>query len=190
MSARAAGPHDVGAAASEFSVFYSNTVQSVFDSVRRAAGGDKHVAEEATQLAYVEMLRCWTTRQAMAQPLNRRYVLGIAMHKLADQYRRLGRFDELGEEHLPDPCDPFTDRIVDESALLQAVRDFLARQKPRQRTVGVLFFLEDYTCLEIAKLLRVTPSTVRTHVQRLRQQLRPLAQYVTRHDDGDGGEPA
>ena len=39
-----------------FETFYRTTVQRTFDIARRAAAGDKHLAHDATQDAYVEML--------------------------------------------------------------------------------------------------------------------------------------
>jgi len=64
--------------------------------------------------------------------------------------------------------------------------DKAAGQPPRRRLAGVLFFLEDHNYDAVAAMLKLTPSTVRTHVERLRQQLRRLVNRLA--DEEQGGE--
>jgi RNA polymerase sigma factor (sigma-70 family) len=164
-----------------FEIFYAATVQRTFDSVRRAAAGDKHLAGDATQEAYLAMWIQWSRRCLRSFADNQRYVVGIAMHKLIDAYRIRGREVELdGECGGAAVDDAEIARLVDRLSLDQAVRNLIAAQPPRRRLVGVLFFVEDHSYEEIAAGLDMTPSTVRTHVERLRRLLRP---YI----DGMGG---
>lgn len=171
----------------DFESFYVATAQRTFDSIRRAAAGDKHMAGDATQEAYLAMLAQWPNRCARSMFDNQRYVIGIALHKLADAYRIRGREKELdGDDGSVTINDAQVSRLVDQSSLEQAVRNLIAAQPRRRRLVGVLFFLENRSYDDIAAILDMAPSTARTHVERLRQQLKP---YVTRMTEMDrGGE--
>lgn len=72
-----------------FAAFYQATVARTLGVARRVAtAGDEQVARDATQDAYVEMYRRWSERQARSFDDNRRYVVGIAVHKVVDWYRR------------------------------------------------------------------------------------------------------
>lgn len=75
--------------------------------------------------------------------------------------------------------------VLDTMTVLQAVCEFLDRQPPRRRAVGVLFFLGEFGYSEIAEKLGMSCSTARTHVQRLRAGLQPLIDL----DDGGGERP-
>jgi len=173
------GPSD-----DDFELFYVATAQRTFDSVRRAAAGDKHLAGDATQEAYLAMLRQWPHRCARSLTDNQRYVIGIAMHKLADAYRVRGRERELDVGIGAAVEDEEIDRLVDRYSVEQAVRDLIAAQPMRRRLVAVLFFLEDRGYDEIAAMLDLAPSTVRTHVDRVRRQLRPYVERMVELDRG------
>jgi DNA-directed RNA polymerase specialized sigma24 family protein len=136
-------------------------------------------------------------RAGRSTPENRRYVVGIASHKLADAYRARGRFDDLDDANpAASSRTPFrsseNDRnpgeVLCERQLFQAVRDLIAAQPSRRRLVGSLFFIEAYSQNEIAAILEMSSSTVRTHVERLR----PLLQDLINRWNGTakGGEPS
>lgn len=66
--------------------FYKTTVHRTYGTAYRAAGGDKDVAHDATQEAYVVMLRRWLGNKKPEGDACR-YVVGIAVRKVADFYR-------------------------------------------------------------------------------------------------------
>lgn len=170
----------------DFEAFYCETVQRTSHLVRRAVAGDYHASGDLVQESYVEMWRRWPERRTYNHTDNRRYVAGIAMHKVADWYRERGRFTELLPQHERGAEDPAIDSVLDRASLMRCVRDLIDRQPPRRRLVAVLFFIEGFPADEIAPILDLKPSTVRTHVQRLRELLKP---YVTRLDESQkGGE--
>lgn len=74
--------------------------------------------------------------------------------------------------------------VLDTMTVLPVVRGFLDRQPPKRRAVGVLYFLEEFDYPEIAEALGIDHSTVRTHVQRLREKLQPLIDRITLDDQG------
>lgn len=74
----------------DFTDFYKTTAQRTFGTAYRAAGGDKEVADDATQEAYVVMLKRWLDNKKPEGDVGR-YVVGIAVHKVADFYRSCDR---------------------------------------------------------------------------------------------------
>jgi RNA polymerase sigma-70 factor, ECF subfamily len=157
-----------------FEEFYRTTVQRTFDIARRAAAGDKHLAHDATQDAYVEMLQRWQERRGRCLQDNRRYVVGIAVHKVVDWYRQRGRLTELRDDHDHGQEDAGFAEVIGELSVLPLVRDLISRQPPARRAVAVLVFFENQGYDEVARILEVDTSTVRTQVHRLRQLLKPL----------------
>jgi RNA polymerase sigma factor (sigma-70 family) len=141
----------------------------------RLACGDRDLADEATQQAYVAMYRRWPQRQHLGTEANRRYVGGIIAHKIADHFRQWKRFAELDDV----PGDTYLDPDVDEALPeYRILLDVIDKQPPRRRAVAVLFFLEEFDCTEIAETLEISTSTVRTQVQRTRDQLLPYARHL------------
>jgi RNA polymerase sigma factor (sigma-70 family) len=166
----------------EFIDFYRTTSRRTFGTAYRAAGGDAHVAEDATQEAYVVMLNRWLGNKKPEGDLCC-YVAGIAVRKVVDFYRSRSR-DAPEEEHECGNHELGYDRVLDGMTVLPAVRNLLDRQPPRRRAVGALYFLEEFDYLEIAETLGMSCSTARTHVQRLREAMQPLIDRITRDDLG------
>lgn len=167
----------------DFMDFYKATFHQTFGTVYRAAGGDTEVAHDATQEAYVVMLKLWRDNKKPEGDICR-YVMGIAVHKVADFYRSTCRNVTLQEEHDCGSDDPGYADVLDTMTVRSEVRDFLDRQPLRRRAVGVLYFLEGFDYPEIAEVLGMECTTARTHVQRCRERLRPLINRITPDDRG------
>jgi len=54
------------------------------------------------------------------------------------------------------------------------VYEYVKRLKPKYRTVIYLYYYEDYSANDIAKILKMPPATVATHLRRAREQLREI----------------
>jgi RNA polymerase sigma-70 factor (ECF subfamily) len=167
----------------DFIDFYKKTVRQTFGTAYRAAGGDAYVAQEATQEAYLVMLKLWRDNKKPEKGLCR-YVVGIAVHKVTDYYRARDRNVELNDQHDCGRPETGYAEALGTLTVLQAVRDFLDRQPPQRRAVGVLYFLQEFDYSEIAETLAMSRSTARTHVQRLRKALQPLIDRSTLDDRG------
>lgn len=169
----------------DFTDFYKSTVYRTFRTAYQAAGGDKDVAHDATQEAYIVMLKRWRDNKKPEGDACR-YVVGIAVRKVADFYR----------SRLRDCCAPFDEEddpgchetgyasLLDTITVLPVVLAVLKRAPRQQREVGVLYFLEEFDYPEIAETLGIAGTTVRTHVHRLRKKLRPLIDRTTLDDQG------
>lgn len=170
----------------EFETFYLATITRTQVIATRLACGDLHVAADATQEAYIVMWQRWPHRRGLPTAHNQRYVIGIVSNKVCDWYRRSNSAQSRWDDRDIAVEDLGHARVLDELATLAAVRDAVERQPPRRRAVGILFFLEGWTVADIADSLQLTPSTVRTHVQRLREVLKPFVDSIT--ELGRGGE--
>src|SRR5262245_34762690 len=86
--------HDDSGAAhvGDFEDFYRATAARTFAVAYRATRNDRHVAWDAAQDAYIEM-SCG--RQATSIEDDGRYVIGIAVRKVANYYRERARFVDL-----------------------------------------------------------------------------------------------
>ncbi|SEQ50887.1 RNA polymerase sigma-70 factor, ECF subfamily [Lentzea xinjiangensis] len=179
-------PHERPAGDSAtFGAFYEGTAEQVMATVCRMTKGDRFLAADAVQDAYLEMFRCWSKRQAHLRDDNRKYVVGIAANKVCDVYRRRQRLAELDEDL---DAVSFEDDVVDrldEHAALSAVRELIDRQPPRRRVVVTMYFLEEVEYADIARSVGITESTVRTQVERFFKLVKPLTDRFT---DMRGGE--
>jgi RNA polymerase sigma factor (sigma-70 family) len=113
-----------------------------------------------------------------------RYVVGVAVRKVADFYRSRDRCVPLEEGYDCGSHETGYAEVLDTMTTLDVVRDCLDRQPPRRRAVGVLYLLEEFEYPEIAETLGMSCSTVRSHVQRLREALQPLINRITLDDRG------
>lgn len=155
-----------------FEDFYVETVERTL-AIACWLAGDPAVARDATQDAYLAMWKCWDQRGCQSLGDNRSYVVGIVAHKVADWYRDNGRFASIGDDDDWPTDEDGPEQVCDRMTLFKAVRRVLDSQPDRRRMAGILYFLEEFTYAEIAEIMNIAPSTVRTHVERLRAVLRP-----------------
>ena len=168
----------------DFAEFHALTYAPALRCARSAAGPDREAALDAVQDAYAIMLRRWESRSCFTLGDNRAYILRIVYHKIMDGYRHQRRLAEPVDEQEVGADDPALDQLVDEMSLLNAVRAFLADQPPRRRAVAVLRFMEGCEYQEIAEILGMSTSTVRTHVERVRVLLQPYLDHLAKIDQG------
>jgi RNA polymerase sigma factor (sigma-70 family) len=156
----------------DYGDFYRATAARTFTVAKSAAGGDEHIARDATQEAYVSMWRCWERWKGRTIRDAGRYVIGIVMHKVKDTFRRTP--DESWRDDLdPGGHEPGYEEIHARS-LRHVLVDLIDRQPERRRAVALMYFIDDFTYAEIAKALEIKESTVRTHVERMRTLMKPL----------------
>ncbi len=161
-----------------FEAFYEATVGRTYAVIYRVAGGDEFLARDAVQEAYLVLWKLWPDRGYRAIKDNRRYVQKIAVHKVLDVYRTRWWQVEFDNGLTVPVEETVFDEILDELSVWALVRQLLSRQPARRRVVGVLFFLEDLTDQEIAEVLGISPSTVRTHIERLRAVFAPHRERI------------
>lgn len=156
----------------DYDDFYRTTATRTFTVALRMSRGDEHVAHDATQEAYESMLRYWERWATRTIRDAGRYVIKIAVHKVTDVYRRNVDI-AWPDDYEPPNHETGYDEILGQP-LRRSLTELIDRQPDRRRAVAMLFFLDDFTPAEIADILRITESTVRTHVERMRVLLKPL----------------
>ncbi|WP_426511522.1 RNA polymerase sigma factor [Dactylosporangium sp. McL0621] len=98
-----------------------------------------------------------------------------ARRRAEAESRYIGLDDRPWAEPVAD--DEAIGRVEDSLGLEGAVRRLIDSLPPRRRQVALLYFLHDDGYAQIASVLEMSESTVRTHVAELRKVLQP---YVRR----------
>jgi RNA polymerase sigma-70 factor (ECF subfamily) len=161
------GPHE------EFERFYHRHEVIVRRYVTGMLG-DADAAEDVVQETWVRYLRY---AEASPPRFDRALLLAVARNVVRTAWRRrrpeMPADLELGAE-APDPAVPFTDAVI--------MRDLVRRLPYADREVIVLHYALDWPLDDIASLLHLRPSTVKSRLYRARQRLR--AEFGT----GEGSE--
>ncbi|WP_432988653.1 RNA polymerase sigma factor [Dactylosporangium sp. CA-233914] len=172
--------HEIGAAPPDFAEFYRAEAMRVQHVVCAFAGHELGV--EATAEGFARMLERWDRLRELGPPQRRAYVLttakNYARRRAETQSRYVGLDERPGGE--PGADDAALGRIEHSLGLERAVRELIDGLPPRRRQVALLYFLHDDGYAEIAKLLDMSESTVRSHVAELRKVLQP---YVRRFQE-------
>ncbi len=121
--------------------------------------GSGAVAEEVVQEAFLGVSERWDRVERPGAYLRKSVVNGCA----AVLRRR-----QLEDRHRPEPVEP----VAELPTLLVELRDALDRLSDRQRIVVVLRYFVDMTDRDIAQVLDVRPTTVRSLARRALAVLR------------------
>jgi RNA polymerase sigma-70 factor (ECF subfamily) len=135
---------------------------------------DRGRAEEVTQDAFLKLCERWQGVSRIEQP--QAWVRKVAVRSAIRQarWRRL--------RSAPTPVDePTATDDVPDVDLARAV----ATLPTQQRAAVVLFYLEDLSVDEVARVLDVSTSTVKQHLHRARARLATLLSEVTEGVPGD-----
>lgn len=124
--------------------------------------GNRAVAEEITQEAFLKLLQRWSAVSNYERPeaWARKVAVRMAVHHVSRERSRPLR--ELRAQPLPPG-----DRSLPDPEVARAV----AALAPKQRAVVAMYYWEDRPVLEIAQLLHVSESTVKQHLYRARTHL-------------------
>ena len=143
---------------------YEWVYRTGFTSVARTVFlivGSRAVAEEITQEAFLKLLQKWSTVCDYERPeaWARKVAVRMAVRHVGRERTRPLRELRAQPRHADPPLpDPEVARAV-------------ATLAPMQRAAVALYYWEDRPVLEIARLLRVSESTVKQHLYRARARL-------------------
>jgi RNA polymerase sigma-70 factor (ECF subfamily) len=169
------GPTDGSAARCDFDTLYQDWFRSVYRWIR-ALGGPGFDAEDLTQEVFIVVQRKLGSFDG-ANPaawLYRIAQLTVRDHRRRAWFRNI--FMRSRDVVLDDiassaaACDERLDRQHQETQLYHLVN----RLNPRWRDCFLLFEIGGLTGEEIARLQRIPPATVRTHLFRARKELLAL----------------
>jgi RNA polymerase sigma-70 factor, ECF subfamily len=158
-------PRPVVAVDPRFTRLYREEFRRV-TSVVQSLVGRRDVAEEITQDAFVITYARWGRVGAYDRPQDfvRRVALNRAVSSLRSRGAERRALARVGGGH---DTDPGTHDPVSEAPLWQHVR----RLPARQAQVIALVYVDDLAIEQVADVLGISPSSVKTHLQRARSTL-------------------
>jgi RNA polymerase sigma-70 factor (ECF subfamily) len=155
----------------EFSWFfraeYARVVRAAYVIVQ-----DREAAQDVAQEAFIRLLGHWkkVSRYERPDAWVRRVAIRIAVKTAKRSSRTIDETREV-PVHSPELPDP---------ELLAAIRQL----PPAQRAAVGLHYIEDYTIVEVAKIMGCSASTARVHLHRARTRLASiLGEEVTEDVD-------
>ena len=120
--------------------------------------------EDAADAIQDTILACWEKLGTLREPsFFKTWLTRILIHKCYDIRKRTARTLPLTEEALNQPVTENHDNLL--------LKEALSTLSEKYRSVMVLFYSEGYHIEEIAKLLSIPKSTVKTRLQRGREKL-------------------
>lgn len=153
-----------------FSAWYEDALPRVYGYVFSRCGRDRDLAEDLTQVSFIEAVRVRSSYDGRSDPVT--WLCGIARHKLADHFRKLHRDEERGRRlaaaddrrHPADEADAISDRA--------AIAGALATLPALQRAVLVFTAMDGLTVRETAALVGRSESATESLLHRARAAFR------------------
>ena len=170
---RVAAFKDVCADEPAFQGWYEAALPRVYGYIHGRTAGDRDLAEEITQQAFVAAVRGRATFDGRADPVV--WICSIARNALADHYRRASRDERrhlslvVREISIQGDARAWA-QVDDRDEVLTALRDLT----PEQRTALVLHYADQLPAREIGRLLGRSEASVESLLARGRDRLRVL----------------
>jgi RNA polymerase sigma-70 factor (ECF subfamily) len=122
---------------------------------------DRESAEEIAQDVFLQLDRNLGEMDSKAHV--RHWLCKVAAHRAIDHARRRKAWASVPLNHAPEPVSPEENR---DPLLGSLLRQLVASLPPKPRMVMVLRYQEDLDPAEIAEILNMPLSTVKSHLQR------------------------
>ena len=161
-------PLELDAPNDDFDAFFLARYDSLTRSLA-AAFGDRELAAEAVQEAFVRAFTRWRRVRRLDNPTA--WVRRVAINLLRDQHRRRGRRDRAIERlaAMTPAYDLDADRGADDGG---GVIEQLRLLPPQQRLAVALFYLEDTSVADVAHAMSISEGAVKYHLNQGRTALR------------------
>ena len=160
-------PLELDAPNDHFDAFFLSSYDSLTRSLA-AAFGDRELASEAVQEAFVRAYTRWRRVRRLDNPVA--WVRRVAINLLRDQHRRRGRRDRAVERlaaltptHTVDP---------EHTTAAGGVLGHLQSLPQQQRIAVALFYLDDASVAEVAHAMSISEGAVKYHLNQGRTSLR------------------
>jgi RNA polymerase sigma-70 factor, ECF subfamily len=163
-----------------FSVLVRNHQRSVFSLALRMLS-DRHKAQDLAQDVFLQLHRSLAAIESDAHLAF--WLRKVTINRAIDRLRREAKYETVPlEENLN-----LVSEARDRDPLLQRrLRELVGRLPPAPRGVMLLRYQEDLDPLEIARILDISPNTVKSHLKR---SLAILREQVTAFMGPDGASP-
>jgi RNA polymerase sigma-70 factor (ECF subfamily) len=160
-------PLELDAPNDDFDAFFLARYDNLTRSLA-AAFGDRELAAEAVQEAFVRAYTRWRRVRRLDNPTA--WVRRVAVNLLRDQHRRRGRRDRAVERLVA--MTPTYAVDIDHMAEVGGVLMHLRLLPPQQRLAIALFYLEDASIAEVAHAMSISEGAVKYHLNQGRTALR------------------
>lgn len=154
----------------EISAIYRDTVVALYGFVSRRCGGERQVAEDITQEAWLRAVREWRRTGLPDVPLA--WLTTVSRNLLLNQVRR----------RAPLPIDVVAPEIIlaalerdatdDSAEVAAAVTDALTRIPPEEAQLLEAFHFERLRVARLAEVMGITERAVEGRLRRARERLR------------------
>lgn len=153
----------------------------VWRSVRRL-GMREAEADDATQQAFIVASR---KLASIKQGSERSFLFGAAMRIVSNLKRSAARRSELAQDEI-EAADPgaLQDELLEQRRARALLDEAVAAMPLDERTVFVLFELEQMTMAAIAALLEIPPGTVASRLRRARETFAARFERYRRAKEG------
>jgi RNA polymerase sigma-70 factor (ECF subfamily) len=158
-------PHDHVDAPASFDSFFEEEHERLYKALYFVTG-NRQDAEELMQDAFLKLWERWDSIDQLEDPTGYLFRIGLNAFRMR---RRRASMSVRKLVPLPEARDPFLD--VD---MRTDVRAMLLALSPRQRAALLLMDLLGYPSDQAARIMRVTPSTVRALATKGRRVLRAM----------------
>ena len=151
----------------EFEAFFLANYEPVL-RVLTLTTGDRERATDATQEAFIKAYARWSTIRRYDAPVAwvRRVAINLSHDSFRSDRQRRRREEAVSRDATA------IGKTTNETRVFAI--DLLAELPTRQREVATLFYVDDCSVDEIAKILKLRSGTVKYHLSHARERLRTL----------------
>jgi len=139
---------------------------------------DHAAAEELAQEVFLELFRHWDDIESREHRVY--WLRKVASRRCIDQTRRMKHRNHLSLEDAPEP---FTFMPATDPLLKRYIEQLLGKLAETPRMIMILRYQEGLEPSEIAELLEMPVSTVKSHLQRSLALLRRKLSFATREEE-------
>jgi RNA polymerase sigma-70 factor, ECF subfamily len=169
-------------------VVFNNNFERLYLFVFYEVGQNQNLAEDVVQDTFISAIKSATKFKGNSGIFT--WLVGIAHHKIADQYRRTKReqkYDNMrpdGTYH--DPFDLAIDKTPGANIAESAENRILVEQALNSlpsdyREVIIFKYVEDFTVEEISKILNRSPKSIEGVLSRARKSLK---EFINQQSEG------
>jgi RNA polymerase sigma-70 factor, ECF subfamily len=162
-----------------FTVLVRNHQRSVYSLALRMLS-DRHKAQDLAQDVFLQLHRSLAAIESDAHLSF--WLRKVTVNRAIDRLRREPKHETVP---LKESFDLVSEALDRDPLLQRRLRELIARLPPAPRGVMLLRYQEDLDPLEIARIMDMSPNTVKSHLKRSLARLREQVTAFMRSD----GEP-
>lgn len=151
----------------EFEAFFLAHYDSIVRSLTMITG-DRERASDAAQDAFIKAYAKWGRLRSYDRP--DAWVRRVAINRCRDSHRSDLRRADRERPHVVSHASSPAEGVIGRSVAMQLIQTL----SPQQRSVAVLFYLDDLSIDEIGRTLKLNEGTVKFHLNRARNRLREV----------------